>query len=198
MLEFPQFCQSMHDAPEVNLGLLTQCTVKPIYWHRSVAKKTTVFIGFPRRIFKDSEREGHKVVLCLCTILWMIDSKVTGWHFRSQHHQRSGSNWSGVYILSSVQFSHSVMTDSLRPHEPQHTKPPCLSPTPGVHPNPCPLNQWCHPTTSSSVIHFSSCPQSFPASGSFPMSQLFASGGRSIGVQLQHQSLQWTPRTDLL
>ena len=83
---------------------------------------------------------------------------------------------------STVQFSYSVVSDSLRPHELQHARPPCPSPTPGVHPNPCPLSQWCHPTISSSVIPFSSCPQSFPASGSFQTSQLFASGGQSIGV----------------
>ena len=88
--------------------------------------------------------------------------------------------WVNIYI--SVQFCRSVMSDSLRPHEPQHARPPCLSPTPGVHPNPCPLSQWCHPTISSSAVPFSSCPQSFPASGSFPMSQLFTSGGWSIGV----------------
>ena len=74
------------------------------------------------------------------------------------------------------------MSDSLRPHEPQQARPPCPSPTPGVHPNPCPLSRWCHPTILSSVVPFSSCPQSFPASGSFPMSQLFASSGQSIGV----------------
>ena len=85
-------------------------------------------------------------------------------------------------IFSSVQFSHSVVSDSLRPHVPQHTRPPCPWPTPGVHPNPCPSSQWCHPTISSSVVPFSSCPQSFPAPGSFPMSQLFTSGGQSIGV----------------
>ena len=82
----------------------------------------------------------------------------------------------------SVQFSRSVISDSLRPHEPQNARPPCPSPTPGVHPNPCPLCQWCHPTISSSIVPFSSCPQSFPASGSFQMSQLFASGGQRIGV----------------
>ena len=81
-----------------------------------------------------------------------------------------------------IQFSSSVVSDSLWPHEPQHTRPPCPSPTPGVHPNPCPLSWWCHPTISSSVVPFPSCPQSFPASGSFQMSQLFASGGQSIGV----------------
>ena len=81
-----------------------------------------------------------------------------------------------------VQFSHSVVSDSLRPHEPQHTRPPCPSPTPGVHPNPCPLCQWCHPVILSSVVPYSSCPQSFPASGSFQMSQLSASSGQSTGV----------------
>ena len=83
---------------------------------------------------------------------------------------------------TSVQFSHSVVSDSLRPHELKHTRPPCPSPTPGVYPNSCPLSQWCHPTISSSVIPFSSCPQSFPASGSVQMSQLFASGGQNMGV----------------
>ena len=84
--------------------------------------------------------------------------------------------------FSSVQFSHSVVSDSVRPHELQHTRPPCLSPTPRVYPNPCPLSRWCHPAISSSVINFSSCPQSFPASGSFQRSQLFASGSQSIGI----------------
>ena len=84
----------------------------------------------------------------------------------------------------SVQFSCSVMSDSLRPHGLQHTRPPCPSPIPGVYLNSCPLNQWCHPTISSSVVPFSSWLQSFPASGSFPMSQFFASGGQSIGVSV--------------
>ena len=84
--------------------------------------------------------------------------------------------------FSSVQCSCSVVSDSLRPHEPQHARPPSPSPIPGVYPNSCPLSWWCHPTISSSVISFSSCPQSFPTSGSFPMSQLFISGGQSIGV----------------
>ena len=82
-------------------------------------------------------------------------------------------------LFSSVQVSHSVMSNSLGPHEPQHARPPCPSPTPGVHPNPCPLSRWCHPTISSSVVPFSSCPQSSPASGSFPMSQCFTSDGQS-------------------
>ena len=90
--------------------------------------------------------------------------------------------WPQSVQVSSVQFSHSVMSDSLWPHELQHARPPCPSPTPGVHPNSCPLSWWCHPAILSSVIPFSSCLQSFPTSGSFQMSQLFASGGQSIGV----------------
>ena len=86
------------------------------------------------------------------------------------------------FYFSSVQFSRSVVSDSLRPHESQHARPPCPSPTPRVYPNSCPLSRWCHPTISSSVIPFSSCLQSFPTSGSFQMTQLFASGGQSIRV----------------
>ena len=85
-------------------------------------------------------------------------------------------------MFSSVQFSRSVVSDSLWPHESQHARPPCPSPTPGVHSNSCPSSQWYNPAISSSVIPFSSCPQSLPASGSFPMSQLFAWGGQNIGV----------------
>ena len=83
---------------------------------------------------------------------------------------------------TSVQFNRSVVSDFLWPHELQHARPPCPSPAPGVHPNSCALSWWCHPTFSSSVIPFSSCPQSFPASGSFQMSKFFASGGQSIRV----------------
>ena len=82
--------------------------------------------------------------------------------------------------ISSVQFSCSVMSDSLRPHEWQHARPPCPSPAPRVYPNSCPSSWWCHSVISSSVVPFSSCPQSLPASGSFPMSQRFAWGGQSI------------------
>ena len=87
-----------------------------------------------------------------------------------------------MYLFSSVQFSRTVVSDSLRPHEPKHARSPCPSPTPGVYPNSCALSRWCHLTISSSVIPFSSCPQCFPASGSFQMSQLFASSGQSTGV----------------
>ena len=91
--------------------------------------------------------------------------------------------WKNVSdLLSSVQFSLSVMSDSLWPHESQQARPHRPSPTPGVHSNSCPLSRWCHPAISSSLVPFSSCPQSLPASGSYPMSQLFAWGGQSIGI----------------
>ena len=99
---------------------------------------------------------------------------------------------------NSVQFSHSVVSDSLRPHESQHTRPPCPSPTPGVHSDSRPSSQWCHPAISSSVVHFSSCPQSLPASESFPMCQLFTWGSQSTGVSaltsfLPKNSQDWLP-----
>ena len=101
-------------------------------------------------------------------------------------------------ILPLVPFSCSVVSNSLQSHEPQHARPPCPSPTPRVHTNHCPLNRWCNPTISSSVIPFSSCPQSFPASGSFQISQLSTSGGQSIGVQASTSVLlmntqDWSP-----
>ena len=100
--------------------------------------------------------------------------------------------------LSSVQFSHSVVSDSLRPHESQHARPPCPSPTPRVHSDSRPSSPWCHPAISSSVVPFSSCPQSLPASESFPMSQLFTWGGQSPGISafasfLPKKSQDWSP-----
>ena len=97
------------------------------------------------------------------------------------------------YVLSC-----SVVSDSLWPHELQHARPPCPSPTPGVHPNSCVSSRWCHPAISSSVVPFSSCPQSFPARGSFPMSKLFARGGQSIGISASTSALpmntqDWSP-----
>ena len=85
-----------------------------------------------------------------------------------------------IHVYRSVQFSRSVVSDSLRLHESQHARPPCPSPTPGVHSDSNPSSQWCHPAISSSVVPFSSCPQSLPASESFPMSQLFAWGGHRL------------------
>ena len=119
---------------------------------------------------EESEKVGLKLSIQKTRI--MTFSPITSW-------QVDGET---VRDYFSVQFSRSVVSDSLRPHELQHTRPPCPSPTPRVHPDPCPSSRWSHPTISSSVIPFSFCPQSFPASGSLKMSQLFASGGQSIEV----------------
>ena len=131
-------------------------------------------------------------------------------------HQGWGFNGSSKYlpgwlllrdlVYGSVQFSRSVVSDSLRPHELQHARPPCPSPTPGVHSDSRPSSPWCHPAISSSVVPFSSYPQSFPASGSFPVSQLFAWGGQSTGVSASASvlpitedwfPLEWTGRISL-
>ena len=100
--------------------------------------------------------------------------------------------------FSSVHFSCSVVSNSLRPHESQHTRPPCPSPTPGVHSDLHPSSPWCHPAISSLVVPFSSCPQSLPASESFPVSQVFAWGGQSTGVSaltsvLPKNTQDWSP-----
>ena len=121
-----------------------------------------------------------------------------GWGIRSVKVKTAILNRMFQVDLSSVQFSCSVMSDSLRPHELQHTRPPCPSPAPGVHSNLCPSNQWYHPAISSSVVPFSSCPQSLPSSGSFSMSQLFTWGGQSTGVSalasvLPKNTQDWSP-----
>ena len=112
-------------------------------------------------------------------------------------HGRSRKS-SVFYLCQFSQTVHSVLSNSLRPHESQHARPPCPSPTPGVHSDSHPLSQWCHPAISSSVAPFSSCLQSLPASESFPMSQLFAWGGQSTGVSAvasfpQKKSQSWFP-----
>ena len=133
----------------------------------------------------DSLAIRNNLLLC-CFVRWKSKSNF-------------GRNWSKGYwhfMSQSVQLLSRV--DSLWPHGLQHARPPRQSPTPGVYPSSCPLSQWCHPTISSSVVPFYSCPQSFPASGSFQMSQLFASGGQSIGVPastsvLPMNTQNWSP-----
>ena len=121
------------------------------------------------RVKKESEMASLKLNI----------QKWRSWHLvASLHSKEMGVKW------KSVQFSRSVMSGSLQPHGPQHARPPCPSPTPGVYSNSCPVSQWCHPTSSSSVTPFSSRPQSFPASGSFQMSQVFTSGGQRTGVSV--------------
>ena len=104
---------------------------------------------------------------------WILQARILEW---------VAISFSIYTYVSSVQYSRSVVSDSLRPHESLYARPPCPSPTSGVYADPCPSSQWCHSAISSSVVPFSSCPQSFPASGSFPMSQLFSWGDQSIGV----------------
>ena len=118
----------------------------------------------------------------------------------NQFQESIPKDWCHALIttFSSVQFSHSVLSASSRPHESHHARPPCPSPSPGVYPNSCPSSQWCHPAISSSVVPFSSCPQSLPASESFPMSQLFAWGDQSTGVSAlasfcPKKSQGWSP-----
>ena len=140
------------------------------------------------RLGKASEKKWHLGKDLVVQGLVGLCKTLACWRRRGPDHWNgdmlllSWQSFGKLHCLSSVQFSLSVVSDSLRLHEPQHTRPPCPSPTPRVYPNSCPLSQWCHPTISSSVIPFSSCPQSFPESGSFQMSRLFASGGQSIGV----------------
>ena len=108
-----------------------------------------------------------------------MKKKITYRQYRTTHNYLTINVFTHT---SSDQFSRLVLSNSLRPHESQHARPPCPSPTPGVYSNSCPSSRWCHPAISSAVVLFSSCPQSLPASGSFPMSQLFSSGGQSIGL----------------
>ena len=108
-----------------------------------------------------------------------VEIEKCDWNRRKRCRAQSLKEW---HRISSVQFSRSVVSNSLRPHESQHARPPCPSPTPRVHSDSCPSSRWCHPAISSSVVPFSSCPQSLPASEFFPMIQLFAWGGQSTGV----------------
>ena len=122
----------------------------------------------------------HSLQPCVSSYYWSVD--FSAWRtYQRKHWSVCSSSDLRHGRISSVQFSHSVMSNSLRPHGLQHARPSCPWPTPGVYSNSCPLSRWCHPTISSSVVPFS-CPQSVPASGSLQMSQFFTSGGQSIGV----------------
>ena len=144
------------------------------------AKKNSLLM----KVKEESENVGLKLNIQKTKI--MASGPITSWQTVGKTMETvTDFHFGGSKITPdgdcSVQFSGSVVSDSLQPHELQHARPPCLSPTPGVHPNSSPSSQWCHPAISSSVIPFSSCPQSLPASESFPMSQLFTWGGQSIG-----------------
>ena len=134
--------------------------------------------------------DGKKLIIFFMQLFWTLPKKLI--YFQRMKH--------GILFLIFlfIQFSRSVVSDSYWPHELQHARPPCPSPTPGVHPNPRPSSWWCHPATSSSVVPFSSCPQSLQALESFLMSQLFTWGGQSTGVSalasfLPKKSQGWSP-----
>ena len=142
----------------------------------------------PKKKNPEAEQSNTYMCACVCACVyihthssnrangqfWVTYKSIDPNHMLSQHP--------ATLPPFTVQFSCLVVSNSSQPHGPQDSRPPCPSPMPGVYPNSCLLSQWCHPTISSSVIPFSSCLQSFPASGSFQRSQLFASGGQSIGV----------------
>ena len=169
-------------------SLLSEPPAKP-HWNRMCKKEyrnIQVFISFCCIFCQLKFSRDNYMLSLICRILKIIQMDLQK---RNRHKKQT-----------TVQFSCSVVSNSLRPHELHHARPPCPTPTPRVHPNPCPLSRWCHPTISSSVDPFSSCPQSFPASGSFPVSQLFASGGQSIGVSasastsvLPMNTQDWSP-----
>ena len=133
----------------------------------------------------------HCIFQGLVSRLFLLQWKINSWCHITYREKPSS-------LENAVQLSRSAMSDSLQPHGLQHARTPCPSPTTGVYSNSCPLSRWYHPTISSSVIPFSSCLQSFPASGSFQISQFFVSGGQSIEVSVQHQSFQSILRTDFL
>ena len=134
--------------------------------------------------------------------LWEMVKDRGAWRAAAHGVTNSWTAWMTeqqfIYQFSSVQSSHSVMSNSLWPHGLQHTRPPCPSPTPRVYPNSCPLSRWCHPTISSSVIPFSSCLQYFQHQGLFKWVSSLYQMDKVLEFQLQHQSFQWTLRTDLL
>ena len=135
-------------------------------WSFRSAQTLSIFIFIKLKYVANLPKESTFTYWWLIFITLFLSSK---------NHSFKGN--CDYKMFSSIQFSHSVVPDSLQPHESQHARPPCPSPTPGVHSDSRPSSQWCHPAIPSSVISFSSCPQSLPASESFPMSQLFASGG---------------------
>ena len=153
-----------------------------VYWLMQYFRKVFEWYGFWIWCFWMSSFIFVIIVCWMLNCKFKIGSTVYAvLYFDIKRYWKNHSiNSVSIPIKYSVQFSRSVMSDSLWPHESQHARPPCPSPTPRVYLNSCPSSWWCHPAISSSVIPFSSCPQSLPASGSFPMSQLFAWGGQSI------------------
>ena len=164
--------------------------MSPSRWGKKIGKIPSVFTN-TAEIIRD--------ILCLGrgpNLFFVLQMSQCRWYIINSKNYISLTLC--MVIISSVQLSRSVVSDSLWSHESQHARPPCPSPTPGVHSDSRPSSQWCHPAISSSVIPFSSCPQSLPASESFPMSQLFAWGDQSTGVSalasfLPKNTQDWSP-----
>ena len=142
---------------------VSQLQIQQTSEQKYLGKNSRMFQGNFNLASADNYLHSKLYMLCIC--MYMVYATVYT-----------------AFTLCSVQFSPSVLSDSLWPHGLQHARPPCPSPTPRVYPNPCPMSRWCHPAISSSVVPFYSCPQSFPASGSFQTSQFFTSAGQSIRV----------------
>ena len=155
-----------------NLPAMYKTRVRSLCWEDTLEKEMATHSSAPAWRIPRTEEPGG---------LQSMGSQGVR-HNWATKHSSTHVHKNGKVTSVSVQFSRSGVSDSVQPHGPQHARPPCSSPTPGVYPSSCPLSQWCHPTISSSVVPFSSCPQSFPASGSFLVSQLFAWGGQIIGV----------------
>ena len=189
-------------------------------WLPHFNKSLSMLLSQPQKewvpnVFNDNQRHHNAITSCCkkqrreaesrwassCFYLILITRNIlrTCWNYKWNHNGHLGpliQPWKRLVQFSSIHCS--VVSNSLRPHESQHARPPCSSPTPGDHSNSRPSSRWCHPAISSSVVPFSSCPQSHPASESFPMSQLFAWGGQSTGVSalasfLPKKSQGWSP-----
>ena len=189
----PSFHKHVYRNAKLNMFILNvakknMCTYiyTPTYTYRNLDKSRSFYDHFHRMLYSSIGTRKDLVFICFtinfCCIL-NLTSTSTVLIWKNFLYERESEN---LLLLSptlhSVQFSRSVVSDSLWPHDLQNTRPPCPSPTPGVYSNSCPSSRWCHPAISSSVVPFSSCPQSLPASGSFPVSQLFSWGGQSTGV----------------
>ena len=163
---------------------ITRGSIPKLNWLYSLQLKMEKLFAAKTRPGVDCGSD-HQLLIAKCR----LNLKKVGKTTRSFRYDLNQIFYDYEVQFSSVQFSRSVVSDSLRPHESQHARPPCPSPTPGVHSDSRPSSQWCHPVISNSVVPFSSCPQSLTASESFPMSQLFTWGGQSTGVSASESFL---------
>ena len=205
--------KDLHD-PDNHEGMITHTHLEPDILECEVrlvlgsitTNKASGGDGIPVELFQILKDDAVKVLESICQQIWKTQQRPQDWKrsvfipIPKKGNTKECSNYHTTALISvqSVQFSCKVVSGSLWPHESQHARPPCPSPSPGVHSNSCPSSQWCHPAISSSVVPFFSCPQSLPASESFIMSQLFAWGGQSTGISalasfLPKNTQGWSP-----